>query len=879
MGGVGVMAKPAFTSCINTAREKIRPHPHYALLAEAAHADLQAYLLQRLNDTSAPLLALKNAIVRARRLPFAAQDCQSSEDWQSWCQECPLLAGLMDTLADFWIETVAEFLQRLADDWHRIEQTFGVQNQSVSAVQAGLSDPHRRGRSVFILQFDSGLKLVYKPRDLGIDAAFFGFLTWLNPHLSLPFQTLKIIPREHYGWMEYAPESPPRGVEEISRYSHRAGALLAVLYLLDGTDMQRDNLIVAGEQPLFIDLETLLQPSVAHHNPCLGQQRFSDSVLRCGFLLNEIGALSKTPDVEVEAFSAGFAELYRLLLQYRAELLRDNSPLAAFADQTVRPIFQDTALYQRLLQQSLHAKYLQSEDDRRACLAFLYRLSNEAAIPRIEAEIAALEQLDIPYFTANSSENTLFTPEPMADFFLEAPYQRLFVNLKGLNAADLARQLGYVQSSIYLAGSQAPAWESGAGSSSFPHRQAELGTPHSQAGAWERALLACARTIAGQIRETALPTRYGGVTWVIPERIGQSYRLQPADFGLYNGISGICLFLAALDKVTANTAHQSLIHRAMHPLQDALSDARQRQVLARQLNLGMATGIGGLIYGCTQLGLFDTAQQAAALLTADTIAADHHHDLLAGAAGAMLGLLSLYQHSQDEKVLQQALDCAQHLLTRRITDTTGYHVWQTLNQQAISGFGHGTAGIAYALLRLYQASAANSYRDAAAEAIAFENSLFSAEAKNWYAFGSSAQAPVFWTSFCHGAAGIGLARLAGLPMLDTPQIRRDIEHAIQTTQNYTMNHLDFLCCGHAGRLEFLALATERLQRPELHAVVREKTAWILQRQAQRGDYFLFEEFPPRLANPNLFKGSAGIGYQWLRLAFPEKIPSLLSFDA
>jgi hypothetical protein len=46
-----------------------------------------------------------------------------AKDWQSWCS----------------VAAIAEFLQRLADNWRRIEQTFGVQNQSVSAMQTGVT--------------------------------------------------------------------------------------------------------------------------------------------------------------------------------------------------------------------------------------------------------------------------------------------------------------------------------------------------------------------------------------------------------------------------------------------------------------------------------------------------------------------------------------------------------------------------------------------------------------------------------------------------------------------------------------------------------------------------------------------------------------------
>ena len=49
----------------------------------------------------------------------------------------------------------------------------------------------------------------------------------------------------------------------MRRFYHRQGALLALLYVLDGTDMHYENLIAVGEQPVLVDVETLFHPSHA----------------------------------------------------------------------------------------------------------------------------------------------------------------------------------------------------------------------------------------------------------------------------------------------------------------------------------------------------------------------------------------------------------------------------------------------------------------------------------------------------------------------------------------------------------------------------------------------------------------------------------------
>src|ERR671915_222589 len=82
----------------------------------------------------------------------------------------------------------------------------------------------------------------------------------------------------------------------------------------------------------------------------------------------------------------------------------------------------------------------------------------------------------------------------------------------------------------------------------------------------------------------------------------------------------------------------------------------------------------------------------------------------------------------------------------------------------LTGFSHGTAGIAWALLELAALTGEEHFRKAALDAIAYERDLFSPEAGNWPHLGDDNNP--FWVTWCHGAPGIGLARLCSLRHLD-----------------------------------------------------------------------------------------------------------------
>lgn len=47
---------------------------------------------------------------------------------------------------------------------------------------------------------------------------------------------------------------------------------------------------------------------------------------------------------------------------------------------------------------------------------------------------------------------------------------------------------------------------------------------------------------------------------------------------------------------------------------------------------------------------------------------------------------------------------------------------------------------------------------------------------------------------------------------------------------------------------------------------------------QLGAFYLFSELPADVYNPGFFQGTAGIGYELLRLAYPESLPSVLLWD-
>ena len=187
-----------------------------------------------------------------------------------------------------------------------------------------------------------------------------------------------------------------------------------------------------------------------------------------------------------------------------------------------------------------------------------------------------------------------------------------------------------------------------------------------------------------------------------------------------------------------------------------------------------------------------------------------------------------------------------------------------------------------ALLRLFSTTRDERFRQAACEAIAYERSLYSARARNWPdlrqdrgARESAPDEPAFQCGWCHGAPGVGLARLGALSVLDNPDIAREIEIAVETTirEGFGSNHS--LCHGDLGNLDLLLHAAIKRNDTAGRADTYRVAGAVLTSIDEHG---WLCGVPLDIETPGLMTGLAGIGYGLLRLADPASVPAVLTMD-
>ncbi len=855
-------------------------------------------------------------------------------------QEYPVLARQIVIYLEQWVEVSLEFLERLCQDWELICDRFSGDSPlgMLVKIRSGAGDSHKKGRSVFILEFSSGLKLVYKPKSLGIDEHLQELLIWLNQQgLELPFAILKILNRGEYGWVEFVEAKSCTCIEEVERFYQRMGSYLALMTALEATDFHLENIIARGETPVLIDLETLFRPERLDRNSpesrLIANQKIGQSVMAVGLLpqriavkdgsggfdssgLGAVGGqvlptrtaeltgmgtdrmqverkfatllesqnlpyLGEKP-VEVwtyrENIEAGFIETYRLLLNHRDLFLKLWLP--KFANDEIRVVLRDTRLYGLLLQESFHPDVLRNALNRDRLFDRLWiDVPNHPSLANvIRLEQKALWQGDVPFFSTQvNSRDICGEGEKLSNFFDKSGLERVKNRFKRLSEKDLEEQLWFIRTSLTSLAMSV---------STKPKKITDKVQESEKIENWEllqARLLATSEKIASRLESLAIRAE-NQASWIGLTSAGEKHwTVKPLAWDLFGGLPGIALFFAYLGEVTQKQKYTKLAKDTLETI--LIQTDFDRDLIT---SVGGFDGWGGIIYTLTHLGNLWQQPELGDLLAAalrsralalvkklsPLIAKDEQLDIVAGCSGCILALINLYDWVQDENIKTVAIQCGDRLIEKAITMKKGIG-WGTIaNQKPLSGFSHGVAGISLALLKLATFTGDERYQKIALEAWEYERSLFSVTEKNWH--NSEQDQENLAVAWSYGATGIGLARLGSISQVKTTQVNLEINIAMETTIASGFGNNHSLCNGDLGSLELLLQAISTKSQPELTHTYYQKINQVLNSIEQQGCYC---GVPLGVETLGLMTGLAGIGYQLIRLAFADRIPSLLLLES
>jgi type 2 lantibiotic biosynthesis protein LanM len=845
----------------------------------------------------------------------------------------PVLARLLATRTEDWVANCERFLTRLHDDWPSLERVFAPtrgQLPPVSNLETNLSDSHRGGATVSVLHFGNGLRIVYKPRGLRIDECFYALVEQLNTlHDGPSLRSLIMLARDEYGWVEFAVPAECASGGEVDAFFERGGMLVALSYVLGASDLHSANVLACGEHPVLIDLEVMCNPLVdtgiapeksgrrhAHAtvlSSALLPSRSSAGAVDFvdGGLLDRTerqiytretlryantdmmswgtyqfigGGRDNVPTLQgvtvrsaeyLSALTRGFLRMYATLRDHRETLLAADGPLRRMEAASVRVVHRPTSVYDRLSLRTLHPRYLRCGVDRsiefeRLVAETLVQRERPALWALFSAEQRELERGDIPVFFTQPGSRTLCSGGGSSadESLLESGFDGVLDRLTGLGPDDLKQQLDLLRIAF-------------AGAEDYAVRLAERELPVPE----DSDALVLAE--AERIGETLMRLRQVGTErgWIgLSGRDARSTRLQSLDAGMFDGRTGIALFLATLGVVARREVFRAVAEETLDDVRRSVRDPHRARALVARLGIGGAYGVGGVIYALTRCALlFDDesyladAAAAAALVSDDELERDRSHDLMFGSAGALISLLSLYHTTRDAGTLTRAVRCGDRLVRLQCGPTDAYagH-WRTGGDAPETGVAHGTAGILLALTRLWHVHQSAPLAAAIQRATVALSAQFDSQHNNWHdAVGVPSQsAASSWSSWCRGAAGIGMVHLC-LRADGHAESDAQLAAACENVSERDFPSKDHLCCGTSGRIDFLVTASQRLGRPDLLARARLKSLQIRRSRVARGSYstgYVTE------LSPGLFQGIAGVGYGMLRVARPASVPSVLMWE-
>jgi len=354
---------------------------------------------------------------------------------------------------------------------------------------------------------------------------------------------------------------------------------------------------------------------------------------------------------------------------------------------------------------------------------------------------------------------------------------------------------------------------------------------------------------------------------------------------LYYGNAGTLMFLHELNRAAGREEYAEAIRRGVCFLDENLPNVKL---------YGLYDGVAGIAFSLSQLSDNPDASAVCSKAIDDLIAGakkqtnggirwNDDNDIISGSAGIGLTLLSLGQELHRAELVNLAVQAGTDLLARSMPTAHGrYWLHEIGAEKQYPNFSHGTAGIAYFLLKLYEQTDEKRFMDAAIDGANYLKSIASLNppTRCLLAHELPEQNDLFYLGWCHGPAGTDrffyelFAVTNDSPWKTFANAAADSVLHSGIPEKETPGYWNNLsrCCGAVAVGEFF-LARYRLNKELKDRAFAIRIANYLQSRAQAdsgGLKWIQAENrvePDNLqAQTGLMQGAAGIGLYFIHLA-------------
>lgn len=650
-----------------------------------------------------------------------AQQVASRSGWLSLLATYPVLGRLFGTEFELWQRECTRLLHRLAADWIALGEQGEPTLVDVSAL--ALKRPPDAGPPL-LLTLVSGKRVVYHGKDLRIAAWFAELVSELTrAGLTLALAPRSILARDRYAWADYVESSPCTDSAQVERYFTRVGMYLRLFQALRTIDMHGRNVIVVNEHPVFIDLETVLQPprGLAGGSPVAlaVRERFDASALAVsllpiwlaggpGFRALNVGGLNRGGDFVLpgdashrvtrveptvpaigDKLSSIGEHLPYIIAGYRSmsSVLAACEPvrelLSRVADLRVAVLWRSGFMHKRISDQSLAPLLMTDGRMRDAFLTHLVLgLPDDRSRQLALHELWAIRDGASPSFESRPASHAMYLPDGslLPGVFGATALERVELVR---SASDTDRDIDAIHSAIGTEaeanGDPPPVCEA------RPTARAEASNPLEHA-------IAIADFILGEAVTAGDEAMWLGATW-LPTAGVRRIDILPAD--LMSGSAGLAVVFAYLHRRCGEPRFREAAVRALGPVSREVHAAIGRP----QPLVGAFTGIGAQLYAlgkCAELlddpSYLDVVKRCLGSISPAVASPNLPHDVVLGASGVLLVAANLLEpFSRPPNLGHIASALREPVPPRRETFVDGTR-W-------LAGLPNEREGIAWALAR------------------------------------------------------------------------------------------------------------------------------------------------------------------------------------
>lgn len=920
-------------------------------LSEESQIDILNNLLDSLFHVSHKTLILE---INYLRLSGELQGNTSEERYKFFCNrfesdplyvnsffdEYPVLIRLVITKTINLISFLEELLLHFHCDKDSLEKIFNNEEKicKISHLHLSQGDTHKSGKSVSILEFNSGVKVVYKPRTLDIDMQFQNFIKWINNKYDSrnALKTTCILSREAYGWSEFIEFKECSSDKDIHKFYERLGRILAILHIMNATDFHYENLIAHGEHPVLIDYESLFHHTIIPKTNTnvssvfeKAQKLIGNSVVSTGMIptgstqevhnqnsIDVSGVRGQnqqilpfkiptitnhyTDEIKIEKQkgildsgnnSPKYSDTEINIIDYLADLksgfknmylwfIKNRNELIEnimlFTDKEIRKIFRNTMAYTKLLNISYHPDFMRNQIDREILLFRLWEpgIQNNDIKKLLKYEIHDLLNGDVPYFITSPNEKKLCNSSGEE---LQNFYYKCGLELSIEKINSLSEEECIKQLSI-IETTIATAYSQV--DLNIKNANKKYNTYAEKNSEKPLNLLKRAESIADVLLENAVIDGHGINTemcWtsmVLKGSNETNWSFSVTETGLYDGNPGIATFFCYLWKLTQKDKYREAAYATINPVKKLLPELVKNE----NITIGAFTGLTGILYSMHHLSVVfnDKKLTEEVLYYTKFYKTFISNDRMYDVMGGSAGALFFLLNLYKEYKYQWIYDISKSLAQHLINSSIS-------QSKGVAWPPPHNQDVPYIGFSHGNAGIAASlsqyYKINPSEDLKdfIEQSLI--YENSFYNDDEmnwySVQTDRYPISWCHGAPGILLSRkLIANNNLDFDFLDDNLTKSLTTTMKASIESNYSLCHGELGIADILL----KVHELDNEFVTKEELNVFIQKITQKiinG----YEEVNVDMHSVALMNGLTSIGYGLLRLCNPYEVPSVLTLDS